>query len=211
MPSEKRKSKASKGRRRNQSLPPLNPELTYVLHTDGASVPNPGPSSIGVVLKDPRGEEVGRLSESIGWATNNEAEYKALIEGLKIASKNGVQHLLIRCDSILIVKQSLGEYSVKKQELKPLCKEAKSLLGCFPRWKLEHVLRGENAEADALADQALGLRADSDRLLIRHTAGFNSHCKKCSARTLKGGTVCLVQLRGKKSWVCSLCAEKIGL
>jgi ribonuclease HI/probable phosphoglycerate mutase len=119
------------------------------LYCDGASFGNPGPSGIGVVLEI--GDEVVEHSEDIGWGTNNEAEYRALITGLRMALDRGVDVLHVRADSQLIVRQVTGEYKIKKKELQRLALQARSLVERFASVKFEHVLRDLNERADALS------------------------------------------------------------
>jgi ribonuclease HI len=130
----------------------------YVLYTDGASRGNPGDASIGAVLyreTDTGLEEVEVVSETIGRATNNVAEYEAVIAGLAAAVDNGVDDIVLRSDSLLLVRQLLGEYRVKAAGLKPLYRKAIALLGDFATVTIEHVPREQNEVADALANAAL--------------------------------------------------------
>jgi ribonuclease HI len=127
----------------------------HVLYCDGASRGNPGPSSIGVVLLDGDGQVVRELSGVIGEATNNVAEYRALEAGLEIAADLGVEHLEVRLDSELLVKQVSGEYRVKSAHLKPLHRSVLRHLARIPKVTLSHVPRARNARADALANEAL--------------------------------------------------------
>jgi ribonuclease HI len=130
----------------------------YVLYTDGASRGNPGDASIGAVLyqeTDKGLEEVEVVSEAIGRATNNVAEYEAVIAGLAAAVDNGVDDIVLRSDSLLLVRQLLGEYRVKAAGLKPLYRKAIALLGDFATVTIEHVPREQNEVADALANAAL--------------------------------------------------------
>lgn len=129
-----------------------------MLYTDGASRGNPGDASIGAVLyqETDRGlEEVEVVSETIGRATNNVAEYEAVIAGLAAAVDNGVDDIVLRSDSLLLVRQLLGEYRVKASGLKPLYRKAIALLGDFASVAIEHVPREQNEVADALANAAL--------------------------------------------------------
>jgi ribonuclease HI len=128
----------------------------YVLHCDGAARGNPGPAAIGAVLFAPgRVEPVAAVSERIGRATNNEAEYRALIAGLRAALEAGVVRLLVRLDSELLVRQMDGSYRVKAPGLKPLHREAVGLVGRFSSVAFEQVPRERNAIADDLANAAL--------------------------------------------------------
>ena len=125
------------------------------INTDGASRGNPGPAAIGVTLKNADDELVAVISEKIGVTTNNQAEYRALIEGLKKAISLGAKEVVIRADSELIVKQLLGQYRVKNADLKPLYEEAKRLAGGLTNCKIAAITRGYNKEADRLCNKAL--------------------------------------------------------
>jgi len=130
----------------------------YVLYTDGASRGNPGDSSIGAVLYRETSEgleEVEVVSEAIGRATNNVAEYEAVVAGLAAAIDNGVDEIVLRSDSLLLVRQLQGEYRVKAAGLKPLYRKAVALLGDFDSVTIEHVPREQNEVADSLANAAL--------------------------------------------------------
>jgi len=129
--------------------------VSHVLYCDGASRGNPGPASIGFVLLDPEGETVVEIGEAIGVATNNVAEYRALIAGLETAGSRGVTDLEVRLDSLLLVRQVTGEFRVKAENLKPLHRRAVALMRGFDRATVEHVRRHLNTRADALANQAL--------------------------------------------------------
>ena len=129
----------------------------WVLYSDGASRGNPGRAAIGAALyrlEDGRPALVGQVSESIGHATNNVAEYRALIEGLKLARQHRPDRLVVRADSQLLIRQLEGRYRVKNVFLQPLYMEAKQILSTIPH-RLEHVPREENFVADALANAAL--------------------------------------------------------
>jgi ribonuclease HI len=128
----------------------------HVLHCDGAARGNPGPAAIGAVLFAPgRVEPVAAISARIGPATNNVAEYRALIAGLQRALAEGVTHLLVRLDSELLVRQLTGGYRVKAPGLKPLYREVVALVGRFDSVSFEQVPRERNAIADDLANAAL--------------------------------------------------------
>src|SRR5439155_2053392 len=122
---------------------------------DGGSRGNPGPSGIGIVLRAQDGTPLLTLGRFIGRATNNVAEYQALIIALQKAQELGAKKLLIRGDSELIIKQMNGEYRVRHPELKPLYEEAYQLLHQFKEAKLEHNLRHKNTLADKLANLAM--------------------------------------------------------
>ncbi|MBI2609239.1 MAG: ribonuclease HI family protein [Deltaproteobacteria bacterium] len=129
-----------------------------ILYTDGASRGNPGESGAGVILYDSHGEVLCEITEYLGRGTNNQAEYKAFIIGLKKAKKLEIQDLTVKMDSELIVRQLKGEYKVKNEGLLSLFLEAKKLILQFRSLKVEHVPRKENKEADRLANEALDER-----------------------------------------------------
>jgi len=128
-----------------------------VIFADGASRGNPGPAAIGATIKDKRGKLITSISQCIGKATNNQAEYRAIIAALEEATKLGARQIDIKMDSELVVKQINGEYRVKKATLKPLYQQVKQLQGQFKGCTLTHVLRQQNKEADKLANKALDM------------------------------------------------------
>ncbi len=131
----------------------------YRLFTDGAARGNPGPAGVGAVLEDPDGQVVGTVSRGIGWATNNVAEYQALIDGLGLAAAHGVRRLLVRSDSSLLVQQMRGAFKVRHPGLKPLHALARKLARSFEAVRFEAVRRESNRRADRLANE--GIDADN--------------------------------------------------
>jgi len=129
--------------------------VKLVVNVDGGSRGNPGLAAIGVVVRSENGEVVMDAAEAIGRATNNVAEYRALIRGIELAAQNGATRVELYGDSELVVKQVRGEYKVKDAGLKPLHAEARAALSAFEEWSFSHVRREQNAEADALVNQAL--------------------------------------------------------
>ena len=129
--------------------------MKVVVHVDGGARGNPGPAAAAAVLSTPAGEELGEATERIGTATNNVAEYRALLLGLERARELGATEVEVVNDSELIAKQVTGEYRVKNADLKPLHAEALAALGGFGRWSIRSVPRAQNAAADALVNQAL--------------------------------------------------------
>lgn len=127
---------------------------TATMHIDGAARGNPGPASYAVVLARP-GQPVVEEANTIGSATNNVAEYTALIEGLGLAAELGVKKLAVFSDSELMVKQMRGEYRVKNEELKGLYDEAKKLATAFEALTITHVRREQNKRADEIGNEAL--------------------------------------------------------
>lgn len=129
--------------------------MRLTVHVDGGARGNPGPAAIAAVISDENGEIIHEAAETIGHATNNVAEYKALLLGIERAKQLGATELDLVGDSELIVKQVRGEYKVKDAGLKPLHSAAQHALGDFSEWTLKHVKRAFNAEADALVNRAL--------------------------------------------------------
>jgi ribonuclease HI len=126
-----------------------------VVHVDGGARGNPGPAAIGVVISEPGGEVIDEVAERIGTATNNVAEYRALLRGLERAASLGAREVEIVNDSELVAKQLTGAYRVKHPAMKPLYEEAVTALRAFDRWEVRSVPRAQNARADALVNQAL--------------------------------------------------------
>lgn len=122
---------------------------------DGAARGNPGPASYGVVIRDGQGELVAKLKKYIGRMTNNVAEYYGLIAALDYAESHGIRALRVESDSELMVKQMQGQYKVKSDDLRPLFERAKKMSQGFESFRIDHVYREQNREADALANEAL--------------------------------------------------------
>ena len=133
------------------------------MFTDGAARGNPGPAALGVVIEDDKGVRLRGLHRYIGTATNNQAEYQALIEGLKAALEWKPDRLEVYLDSKLVVEQINGGYRVKKPELQPLHSRAKELLEAFGEVVVAHVERKRNRGADALANRSLDEHATKGR------------------------------------------------
>jgi ribonuclease HI len=130
-------------------------QAAHVAYIDGASRGNPGPAAYAVVLQGPGGQTLAEIGKYFGRATNNVAEYYALIAALDAAQSRGITRLLIRSDSELLVRQMQGRYKVKSADLKPLHERAQKLARGFGHFAIEHVPREQNSEADALANRAL--------------------------------------------------------
>lgn len=124
-------------------------------YCDGGSRGNPGPAGFGVFIEGPDGQPVAELSEYIGKATNNVAEYSALLAAVDFAVKKGYRRLRVVADSELMVKQLLGRYKVNSPDLRPLYEEAKRRVSQLEMFRIEHVLRGKNQKADRLANEAM--------------------------------------------------------
>ncbi|MDQ3659799.1 MAG: ribonuclease HI family protein [Actinomycetota bacterium] len=129
--------------------------MRAVLYTDGGARGNPGPAGIGVVLQDSEGSVVAEIGEGIGHATNNVAEYRALISGLEIALEHGCTELEVRIDSKLVAMQVQGRWKIKSDSLRTLAVRARSLLDRFGEISISHVPRLENSGADRLANMGM--------------------------------------------------------
>lgn len=126
-----------------------------ILHVDGGARGNPGPAAIGVVIDDGDGNRIDELAQRIGVATNNVAEYRALLLGLERAAQLGARELEVINDSELVAKQVNRVYKVKHPAMRPLFEQASERLDGFDRWSIRSVPRAQNAEADALVNAAL--------------------------------------------------------
>jgi len=126
-----------------------------VVHVDGGARGNPGPAAGASVISSPDGEILDEAMEVLGTATNNVAEYRGLLLGLRRARDLGATEVDIVNDSELVAKQLSGDYKVKHAAMKPLYDEAMGALREFERWSVRSVPRAENARADALVNQAL--------------------------------------------------------
>jgi ribonuclease HI len=131
------------------------------LHVDGASRGNPGEAGFGVHVTDEEGSEVASLYGYLGRATNNVAEYQALLHGLRWALARGTSRVEVFSDSELLVRQLAGRYRVKSGLLQPLHREARGLLARFERARISHVPRERNRDADALANRAVDERGSN--------------------------------------------------
>lgn len=136
--------------------------LAVRLWVDGACRGNPGPASIGGVIRDDEGKLLKEISECLGHSTNNVAEYTALIRALEEARALGARRVAAHSDSLLLVKQMSGEYRVKHPNLKPLHARAQALAAGFEEFRFRHVPREENREADRQANLALDRQAGTE-------------------------------------------------
>jgi ribonuclease HI len=129
--------------------------VKLVVHVDGGSRGNPGPAAAAAVLSTPDGDVVDEAARTLGRTTNNVAEYRGLLLGLERAAALGATEVEVINDSELIAHQVTGRYKVKHPDMKPLHAEALRALGGFERWSIRPVPRAQNADADALVNQAL--------------------------------------------------------
>lgn len=134
--------------------------MKLIINVDGGARGNPGPAAIAAVIRDAAdGAVVEEASATIGVATNNEAEYKALILGLRRALALNASEVEVINDSELVAKQINGEYKVKHEGMKPLYREATELFAQLPAWRIRSVPRAQNRDADLLVNQALDAAA----------------------------------------------------
>ncbi|MBX9688953.1 MAG: ribonuclease HI family protein, partial [Candidatus Obscuribacterales bacterium] len=136
----------------------FDPAKMVLAFADGGSRGNPGPAAYGALLQQD-GITIAEIKEYIGDTTNNVAEWTGLWKILEKAQELGVKNIEVRMDSELVVKQMLGVYRVKNEGLLPIYEKAKTLSTRFPNFKIVHVRREYNKEADRLANQALDLRS----------------------------------------------------
>jgi ribonuclease HI len=129
--------------------------VKVVVHVDGGARGNPGPAAVAAVASTAEGEELGERNAFIGEATNNVAEYRALLLGLDLARELGATEVEVVNDSELIARQIGGEYKVKHAGLKPLFTEAMGALRGFDAWAVRSVRREQNERADELVNEAL--------------------------------------------------------
>jgi ribonuclease HI len=127
----------------------------YRANIDGGSRGNPGPAAYGVVIRDAKGDIVAKLKKYIGRMTNNVAEYYGLIAALDYMQSQGIKALRIESDSELLVKQMRGQYKVRSPELQPLFERARKMSQALESFRIDHVYREQNREADALANEAM--------------------------------------------------------
>jgi ribonuclease HI len=125
------------------------------VNVDGGARGNPGPAAVGVVVRNGDGEVVEERAERIGQATNNVAEYRALLLGIELAAARGASTVDLVGDSELVVRQVEGRYKVKDPTMRKLHGEVKQALANFEGWTIRHVRREANADADRLVNEAL--------------------------------------------------------
>lgn len=133
----------------------------FTINTDGASRGNPGQASAAAIVFAPDGEVLASRAIRLGEATNNEAEYRGLILGLQLARELNLDKVLMRLDSQLVVRQMNGEYRIKQAHLENLAQKVREMSKAFTQVVYEHIPRGENREADRLANEVLDDEGDS--------------------------------------------------
>ena len=136
-----------------------------VIFTDGCAEPNPGAAGIAAIIKDEQGRLIASVCQAIGYATNNQAEYRAIIAALEKATSLGINEVEICSDSELVVRQINGEYRVKNADLKPLYQRVKQLQSRMTGFNITSIPREHNKEADKLASKALRAHSTSSELV----------------------------------------------
>jgi len=149
---------------------PSQPTDVHIAYIDGAARGNPGPASYGVIIRRPDGQPLASLGKYLGRATNNVAEYYALIAALDYASAHGIRKLRVRSDSELLVRQMQGVYKVKSADLRPLHERARRLAAGLAYFQIESIPREANHEADALANAALDGTHDESSVSVQPAA-----------------------------------------
>ena len=130
-------------------------DTEVLVHIDGASRGNPGPAAYGVVIESPAGSPLAAFSKYLGEATNNYAEYQALLAALEYSLNSQHRRIRVLTDSELLARQITGQYKVKHETLKPLHEQARRLIARLEAFSIQHVPREQNRQADRLANQAL--------------------------------------------------------
>ncbi len=137
--------------------------MKLITYTDGGSRSNPGPAASGIVIKDETGKILASYGEYLGTATNNIAEYSAIVSALKKARELGASEVECKADSKLVIEQLSGNWKVKEPGLQKLWLEAWNLLQSFKEYKLVHILREKNQEADAEVNKILDQQTGSKK------------------------------------------------
>ena len=138
--------------------------MKVIVHVDGGARGNPGPAAAAAVISDPDGTVLAEPTQALGTATNNVAEYRAVLLGLTRAAELGASEVELVNDSELVARQIQGLYKVRNAALRPLHEQALGALGAFERWSIRSVPREQNADADALVNAALDQQRDAGRL-----------------------------------------------
>ncbi len=126
-----------------------------IAHIDGGARGNPGPAAYGVVIQAADGRVIAELQNYLGETTNNEAEYQALLAALEYALAHQIEKLSVYSDSELLVRQILKQYKVKSGGLRPLYDQAQEMIARIPSFRIQHVRREQNREADRLVNEAI--------------------------------------------------------
>ena len=168
---------------------PERPAGVYTAYVDGAARGNPGPASYAVIVQAPDGSTQFQIGKYLGRATNNVAEYYALIGALDYAQSQHITRLAVRSDSELLVRQMQGRYKVKSAVLRPLHERAQKLARGLAHFDIEHIPREQNSDADQLANLALdatatvgGTARGTDVSAARETASQSAATASATSR-----------------------------
>jgi ribonuclease HI len=161
--------------------------MRLIVHVDGGARGNPGPAAAACVISSPDGRVLGEHAELIGTASNNVAEYRALLLGLARARELGAGEVEVVGDSELIAKQVTGEYKVKHPAMRPLYLDAMAALREFDSWSIRTVPRAHNAHADALVNAALDQARGARGRLVGNSPPRVSAAAGPSARSRSSG------------------------
>lgn len=132
--------------------------MKVIVHVDGGARGNPGPAAAAAVISDPDGTVLAEPTQALGTATNNVAEYRAVLLGLTRAAELGASEVELVNDSELVARQIQGLYKVRNAALRPLHEQALAALRAFERWSIRSVPREQNVDADALVNATLDQR-----------------------------------------------------
>jgi formyltetrahydrofolate-dependent phosphoribosylglycinamide formyltransferase len=164
-------------------LPKQTEQVT--IHIDGGSRGNPGPAAAGFILTDKNKNQLQANGFFLGKATNNVAEYTGIVKALDAAKQIGAKQISVFSDSELLVRQINGQYKVKSEKIKPLFQQSVDLLDGFESWKVQHITRGENKEADKLVNQALNLKQDIEVSCASGPVTRTSHERRITSEELR--------------------------
>ncbi len=179
---------------------PERPTNVFVAHVDGASRGNPRPASYAVILRGPDGATRFEAGKYIGRATNNVAEYYGLISALDYAASQGIDRLLVRSDSELLVRQMQGRYKVNSPDLRPLHERARKLAHGFAYFAMEHVPREQNREADELANVALDRTGPGSGREVKPETKFAAQPGAKPAAALRGQSAATATATGERQF-----------
>ena len=154
-------------------------------YTDGGSRGNPGPAAAAFILTDDKGLQLKARAFFLGRATNNVAEYTAVVKALEAAKQTDAKSITVFSDSELLVKQLNGQYRVKSDQLRPIFVRASQLLERFESWQVKHVTRNKNTRADKLVNRALNLGRDVE---VEKPAGPDKKAIRLGVLLSGGGT-----------------------
>jgi probable phosphoglycerate mutase len=165
---------------------PERPAGVYTANVDGAARGNPGPASYAVIVRAPDGATQFRIGKYLGRATNNVAEYYALIGALDYAQSHHISRLAVRSDSELLVRQMQGRYKVKSPDLRPLHERAQKMARALAHFDIEHIPREQNSEADQLANLALDATSTIGGTAREKSAGATATLQAAAAPAAAG-------------------------